>query len=192
MPKKSKYSGHFSKLAAAAVVASTRPGRGADQFIIRMPPGMRDAFAKRAAEHGRSMNAELVAALTAYLANDDGEVDTTTIKNSLSELKKEVQFVKKTLSSGYFERHMQSLLKLTDSLIHTRAGGIETTESETTEEPILNAQESQELRRRFERNQRWAREVLERGIAETTEEPEEIPSVFVSGPPVTAKKKPAK
>jgi hypothetical protein len=43
--------------------SKTRPGRGADQFIVRLPPGMRDTLAKWAAVHGRSMNAEIVSAL---------------------------------------------------------------------------------------------------------------------------------
>lgn len=45
----------------------TRPGRGSDQFIVRMPPGMRDRFAKLSSEHGRSMNAEIVYALARYV-----------------------------------------------------------------------------------------------------------------------------
>ena len=41
--------------------------KSADQFIVRLPPGMRDTFAKLAAEHGRSMNAEVVYALARYI-----------------------------------------------------------------------------------------------------------------------------
>ena len=55
--------------------SKTRPGRGADQFIVRMPPGMRDGFAKRAAEHGRSMNAELVHSLENYLELSDPKTE---------------------------------------------------------------------------------------------------------------------
>jgi hypothetical protein len=36
------------------------PGRKADQFIVRFPPGMRDRIAAAARENGRSMNAEIV------------------------------------------------------------------------------------------------------------------------------------
>ena|SRR6185312_10122304 len=51
-------------------VQKTRPGRGSDQFVIRMPPGMRDHLAKLAGEHGRSMNSEILEALERYIAND--------------------------------------------------------------------------------------------------------------------------
>ena len=45
-------------------------GRGSDQFVLRLPAGMRDRI-KRAAEHnGRSMNAEIVERLTVSFMND--------------------------------------------------------------------------------------------------------------------------
>jgi Arc-like DNA binding domain len=53
--------------------SKTRPGRGADQFIVRMPAGMRGAFAQLAAKRGRSMNAEVVVALTQHIAFETGE-----------------------------------------------------------------------------------------------------------------------
>lgn len=40
-----------------------KPGRGADQFPLRLPPGMRDQIKRAAAESGRSMNQEIVEAL---------------------------------------------------------------------------------------------------------------------------------
>jgi hypothetical protein len=39
---------------------SIRTGRGSDQFVVRLPPGMRDKIAAAAAETGRSMNSEIV------------------------------------------------------------------------------------------------------------------------------------
>lgn len=42
---------------------STRPGREADQFMLRLPPGMRERIRTQADARGRSMNAEIVAAL---------------------------------------------------------------------------------------------------------------------------------
>jgi hypothetical protein len=42
---------------------SIRTGRDSDQFALRMPAGMREYFKKAAAVNGRSMNAELIAAL---------------------------------------------------------------------------------------------------------------------------------
>lgn len=44
-----------------------RPGRGADQFILRLPEGMRDLIKEHAEKNARSMNAEIVIRLeTAY------------------------------------------------------------------------------------------------------------------------------
>jgi hypothetical protein len=40
-----------------------RPGRGSDQFVVRLPDGMRDYIADAAKANGRSMNAEIVARL---------------------------------------------------------------------------------------------------------------------------------
>jgi len=45
--------------------------KGSDKYIIRLPDGMRDTVSKLAAEKGRSMNAEIVAALEAHLENED-------------------------------------------------------------------------------------------------------------------------
>ena len=50
---------------AKKVVKTTKVGRGSDQFMVRMPPGMRDALAAEADRSGRSMNAEIVARLDA-------------------------------------------------------------------------------------------------------------------------------
>jgi hypothetical protein len=44
-------------------VKATKAGRGSDQFMVRMPPGMRSALAEEAARNGRSMNAEIVSRL---------------------------------------------------------------------------------------------------------------------------------
>jgi len=45
-----------------------RPGRGSDQFIVRLPDGMRDFIAEMAQRQGRSMNAEIVNALAHQIA----------------------------------------------------------------------------------------------------------------------------
>jgi plasmid stability protein len=39
--------------------------------MVRLPDGMRDALADMAARSGRSMNAEVVAALATYFAKED-------------------------------------------------------------------------------------------------------------------------
>lgn len=41
------------------------PGRGADQFVLRLPDGMRDRIAAIAKANGRSMNTEIVRCLEA-------------------------------------------------------------------------------------------------------------------------------
>lgn len=38
-------------------------GRGADQYTVRMPEGLRDRIKAAAADNGRSMNAEIVSTL---------------------------------------------------------------------------------------------------------------------------------
>ena len=40
-----------------------RPGRGSDQFPLRLPDGLRDRIKASAEAHGRSMNAEIVRVL---------------------------------------------------------------------------------------------------------------------------------
>jgi hypothetical protein len=50
---------------AKKVVKTTKAGRGSDQFMVRMPPGMRSTLADAAEGNGRSMNAEIVARLAA-------------------------------------------------------------------------------------------------------------------------------
>jgi Arc-like DNA binding domain len=50
---------------AKKVVKTTKVGRGSDQFMVRMPPGMRSALSEEAERSGRSMNAEIVARLDA-------------------------------------------------------------------------------------------------------------------------------
>lgn len=50
---------------------SKRVGRGADQLLIRLPGNMRQQIASLAADNGRSMNAEIVAALEKHLEDGD-------------------------------------------------------------------------------------------------------------------------
>lgn len=44
-------------------MADDKPGRGSDQFALRLPDGMRDQIKTLADANGRSMNAEIVARL---------------------------------------------------------------------------------------------------------------------------------
>jgi len=43
---------------------TTRPGREADAFMLRLPNGMRERIKRAADANGRSMNAEIVAVLS--------------------------------------------------------------------------------------------------------------------------------
>jgi hypothetical protein len=45
--------------------------KDADQYMLRLPPGLRDRVARRAEENGRSMNTEIVAAIEQYLTSAD-------------------------------------------------------------------------------------------------------------------------
>lgn len=44
-------------------MSTQKPGRGSDQFPLRLPDGMRDRIKAEAERNGRSMNAEIVARL---------------------------------------------------------------------------------------------------------------------------------
>jgi plasmid stability protein len=46
------------------------PSRSADQFVVRLPEGLRDTLKARAAGHNRSMNAEIVAILGAAISEE--------------------------------------------------------------------------------------------------------------------------
>ena len=46
---------------------SKRPGRDSDQFIVRLPAGMRDRIAEMADRQGRSMNSEVIDALEKHI-----------------------------------------------------------------------------------------------------------------------------
>jgi plasmid stability protein len=45
--------------------------RTSDKFILRLPDGMREKLARVAERKGRSMNAEVVAALAMYFEHED-------------------------------------------------------------------------------------------------------------------------
>ena len=47
-----------------------RVPQDADKFIVRLPPGLRDALKARAAGNNRSMNAEIVAILGAAIGDE--------------------------------------------------------------------------------------------------------------------------
>src|SRR5262249_56786985 len=45
--------------------------KDADQYMLRLPPGLRDRVARRAAENGRSMNTEILEAIERHLTGAD-------------------------------------------------------------------------------------------------------------------------
>jgi hypothetical protein len=46
-------------------------GKDAEQYMLRLPAGLRDKVARRAAENGRSMNTEIIDAIEKYLEGTD-------------------------------------------------------------------------------------------------------------------------
>jgi non-homologous end joining protein Ku len=86
--------------------SKTRPGRGADQFIVRMPSGMRDTFAKLAAEHGRSMNAEILYALVQYTEFSKGSAEDRGVRFTevgLSQISKRLEAGVEALEQLFFD-----------------------------------------------------------------------------------------
>lgn len=51
--------------------SASKQDRGGDQYLMRLPPGLRERIAARAAENGRSMSAEIVAAIERHLRDAD-------------------------------------------------------------------------------------------------------------------------
>jgi hypothetical protein len=45
--------------------------KGAEQYMLRLTPGLRDSVARRAAENGRSMNTEIIEAIEKHLRDAD-------------------------------------------------------------------------------------------------------------------------
>lgn len=69
---------------------SGKAGRGSEQFMLRLPDGMRDRIKASAAKEGRSMNAEIVNALEFYFTfdalNEPSESDGVTIDGDFFEV----------------------------------------------------------------------------------------------------------
>ncbi|WP_333919435.1 Arc family DNA-binding protein [Bradyrhizobium sp. CCBAU 45321] len=62
-------------------------GRDSEKFILRMPAGMRDRIAKMAAQNGRSMNSEIIAALEKYVEATDS---ISLLWDAIDELQKQI------------------------------------------------------------------------------------------------------
>lgn len=61
------------------------PSRTAEQFVLRLPEGMRGRIAEVAKASGRSMNAEIVARLEASFAEDVSVEDRATLRKLVAE-----------------------------------------------------------------------------------------------------------
>jgi len=77
----------------------TSTNRESDKIIVRLPAGMRAQLADTAARHGKSMTAEVVTALAAYIAQD-GEPDQRTIKNSFDHVKRELALLREQIGAA--------------------------------------------------------------------------------------------
>lgn len=54
-------------------MAANRPGRGSDQFPLRLPDGLRAKIKETAAKNGRSMNTEILEVLQAWFDGGSDE-----------------------------------------------------------------------------------------------------------------------
>lgn len=54
-------------------MANERVGRGSDQIKLRVPAGMREELKKAAKVNGRSMNAEIIARLERFKAQQSNQ-----------------------------------------------------------------------------------------------------------------------
>ncbi len=52
----------------------SKTGRGADQYMMRFPDGMRDTLHDLAKQNGRSINSEIIVALEKHLASNGIEI----------------------------------------------------------------------------------------------------------------------
>lgn len=63
------------KKSVESMVAEKKPGRGADQFPLRFPEGMRDEIKRLADEDGQSMNTKIIELLTFATENSGLDID---------------------------------------------------------------------------------------------------------------------
>jgi len=77
-------------------VSEKKPGRGADQFPLRFPEGMRDEVKRLADEDGRSMNTKLIELLDFALKNSGLNIDE--ILQNLADQRAEVVRLRKLIT----------------------------------------------------------------------------------------------
>lgn len=65
--------------------------RESDKFILRLPAGMRDKIAARAATNGRSMNSEIIAILEPHIEDDEFSAEMYRLVEDIQKQMKEQQ-----------------------------------------------------------------------------------------------------
>lgn len=66
-------------------MSDLKPGRGSDQFPLRLPDGMRERIKDAADRNGRSMNAEIVATLELAYPDFNYRTAITNLRNAMTE-----------------------------------------------------------------------------------------------------------
>ncbi|NSY12471.1 Arc family DNA-binding protein [Agrobacterium vitis] len=64
-------------------MVENKPGRGSDQFPLRLPDGMRDRIKQESENSGRSMNAEIVARLERSLQSPFRDITGETLESAV-------------------------------------------------------------------------------------------------------------
>ncbi len=87
-----------------------RPARRSNQFMVRLPDGIRKQLADMAARHGNSMDAEVVTALVHYVMGD-GEPLKDEIRTAIEELRQEIKELRKALGRGILEEKVDAIMR---------------------------------------------------------------------------------
>ncbi|RVM15121.1 Arc family DNA-binding protein [Sinorhizobium meliloti] len=119
-----------------------KAGRGADQFMVRLPEGMRDRIAKAAERSGRSMNAEIVAALETFYPPEP------TLEDVLEKVHTAIAQSNKAWGMPY----RQTLIDALDELSDTLTKGLE-----VDQRPLVTVPVKFDLPEFSERMRRWRR-----------------------------------
>ncbi len=108
--------------AQAEKLTVKRAGRDSDQFIVRLPDGMRKHLARIAERNGRSMNAEVVAALAMYFEKEDAAKQDqllgveTAIRELAANQHQTIKLLKKWIQSPAVSRPADDMDAMVDRL----------------------------------------------------------------------------
>jgi plasmid stability protein len=103
----------------AAKSTTKRAGRDSDQFMVRLPDGMRKQLARAAERNGRSMNAEIVTALTMYFEHEDAASKRSELLGA--ETKKLAQTIEKIIRSANQQQTLELVKKIIQSPAESRS-----------------------------------------------------------------------